>query len=213
MNSIEIAKDLMQIYAIKLSPTMPFKWASGLNSPIYCDNRQTLSYPWLRNKIRNGFINYIRAQFSDVELIAGVATGGIAQAALVAEHLNLPMVYVRSESKKHGLENLIEGAFVKGMKVVVIEDLISTGGSSLKAVQSLRDAGLDVMGMLAIFSYELPVAVSNFKKADLNFETLSNYSALIKSLEESNYFTENEIQSLKDWKECPEKWSEKFEKA
>jgi orotate phosphoribosyltransferase len=182
-----------------------------LNSPIYCDNRQTLSYPWLRTKVRDAFTDKIKALYANVDCIAGVATGGIAQAALIAEKLELPMIYVRSESKKHGLGNQIEGAFKAGQKVVVIEDLISTGGSSLKAVESLREAGLEVLGMLAIFTYELPVAEQNFKKAQCQFETLSNYSALLKAAKETNYVGENELESLTKWRECPEKWSEQFD--
>ena len=211
MNSIELAKDLMQIYAIKLSTTKPFKWASGLNSPIYCDNRQTLSYPWLRNKIRDAFIEKINKMYPNVEIIAGVATGGIALAALIADKMELPMIYIRSESKKHGLGNQIEGAYKKGEKVVVIEDLISTGGSSLKAVRALREVDVDVLGMLAIFSYELPVATSNFKKAQCSFDTLSNYSSLLKSLVDTKYMDDNELKSLSEWRECPEKWSAKFD--
>ncbi len=211
MNSIELAKDLMQIYAIKLSTTKPFKWASGLNSPIYCDNRQTLSYPWLRNKIRDAFIEKINKMYSNVDIIAGVATGGIALAALIADKMELPMIYIRSESKKHGLGNQIEGAYKKGEKVVVIEDLISTGGSSLKAVRALREVDVDVLGMLAIFSYELPVATSNFKKAQCSFDTLSNYSSLLKSLVDTKYMDDNELKSLSEWRECPEKWSAKFD--
>ncbi len=208
MKTIEqkIAEFLLQIKAIKLSPSNPFTWASGWKSPIYCDNRKTLSYPEVRDYIRNSFAEVIKKEFGDCDVIAGVATGAIAQGALVAQQLNKPFVYVRSEAKKHGLENLVEGVVEKGQSVVVIEDLISTGGSSLKAVQALRENGCIIKGMAAIFSYQFPTAENNFKAAECKLVTLSNYHALIESAVANGYVTSEEVDTLKSWRNDPGNW-------
>ena len=201
-----VASHLLKIKAVKLSPDNPFVWASGWNSPIYCDNRVTLSYPVVRNFLRQEFVKIIRDEVGDVDLIAGVATGGIALGALVAQELGLPFVYVRSSSKAHGLENKIEGFAQKGQSVVVIEDLISTGGSSLRAVEALRNFGCNVKCMLAIFTYGFPVAEKAFAEANCNFKTLSNYNTLISAALENNYITENDMEMLKEWRTSPETW-------
>ena len=205
-SALKIAEFLLQIKAIKLEPNKPFTWASGWKSPIYCDNRVTLSYPKVRTYIRQEFVNLILETFGKPDVIAGVATGGIAQGALVAQELGLPFVYVRSEAKKHGMTNLIEGVVEKGQSVVVIEDLISTGGSSLKAVETLRAAGCDVKGMAAIFTYSFKTATDNFKKAKCKVITLSNYELLIKQALETDYITEKDLKSLKEWRENPSEW-------
>ena len=203
---LSIAEFLLQIKAIKLEPNKPFTWASGWKSPIYCDNRVTLSYPKVRTYIRQEFVNVILETFGKPDVIAGVATGGIAQGALVAQEMGLPFVYVRSGAKKHGLSNLIEGVVEKGQSVVVIEDLISTGGSSLKAVEALREAGCEVKGMAAIFTYGFKTASDNFKKAKCKLVTLSNYETLIKQALQSNYITDKDLKSLKEWRENPAEW-------
>jgi orotate phosphoribosyltransferase len=205
--SRKIADYLLQIKAIKLQPDKPFTWASGWKSPIYCDNRKTLSYPTIRTFIRQQFVEQIKNEFTSTDVIAGVATGGIAQGALVAQDLSLPFVYVRSEAKKHGMTNMIEGVIEPGQSVVVIEDLISTGGSSLKAVQALREAGCNVKGMVAIFTYGFKEAVENFKKANCQLITLSNYHILIEEALKNNYITEKDLVSLRKWREAPDKWS------
>ncbi len=205
-SALKIAEFLLQIKAIKLEPTKPFTWASGWNSPIYCDNRVTLSYPKIRTYIRQQYVNSILEEFGKPDIIAGVATGGIAQGALVAQELGLPFVYVRSEAKKHGMTNMIEGVVEKGQSVVVIEDLISTGGSSLKAVEALRDAGCDVKGMVAIFTYGFKTAADNFKKAKCKLVTLSDYDTLIQQALQSNYIAEKNLKSLKEWRENPSEW-------
>jgi len=201
-----IAGQLLQIKAIKLQPANPFTWASGWISPIYCDNRKTLSYPDIRNFIKIQFARRIMERWPEVDVIAGVATGAIAQGALVADLLGKPFVYVRSSPKGHGLENLIEGDLKPGQKVVVIEDLISTGGSSLKAVEALRDNGADVLGMLAIFTYGFHVAEDNFAAAGVEYETLSNYEVLIKVAVESGYVSVDDLNALTDWRENPANW-------
>lgn len=208
MKSIEqkVAEYLLQIKAIKLSPSNPFTWASGWKSPIYCDNRKTLSYPEVRDYIRESFVEVIKKEFGEVDVIAGVATGAIAQGVLVAQQMNKPFVYVRSEAKKHGLENLVEGVVEKGQKVVVIEDLISTGGSSLKAVQALRENGCEILGMAAIFSYQFPTAENNFKEANCKLITLSNYHSLIESAVANGYVTAEEVETLKSWRTDPGNW-------
>ena len=178
--AITISDFLLQIKAIKLDNTNPFTWASGMRSPIYCDNRVTLSYPEVRTYIRQQFVKAIRDEFGDVDVIAGVATGAIALGVLVAQEMDLPFVYIRSESKKHGLENMIEGHIEAGQSVVVVEDLISTGNSSLKAVQALRAANCKVKGMVAIFTYQLPVATENFEKENCKLITLADYDTMIK---------------------------------
>ena len=202
------AKFLLQIKAVKLNDENPFTWASGRKSPIYCDNRITLSYPEIRTYIRQRFVDAVVEQFGDVDVIAGVATGGIAQGALVAQELGKPFVYVRSEEKKHGMTNQIEGEIKSGQSVVVIEDLVSTGKSSLIAVNALREKGCNVKGMVAIFSYNLEVAKKNFEQAEVTLETLTNYDKLIEVAKEEEYIKPSAMQSLEKWRENPEKWSE-----
>jgi len=201
-----IAEYLLQIKAIKLQPSNPFTWASGWKSPIYCDNRKTLSFPQVRSFIRDSFAGIVNEYYPDAELIAGVATGAIAHGALVAEKLELPFVYVRSEVKEHGLGNQIEGFFETGQKVVVIEDLISTGGSSLNAVKALRDAGCDVLGMAAVFTYEFSKSADGFAAANCRLHTLSNYSTLILTAVETGYITEKDVETLKHWRMDPGNW-------
>jgi len=196
----------LQIKAIKLNLQKPFIWASGWNSPIYCDNRKTLSYPKIRTYIRQQFAEIIREEFGTPDVIAGVATGAIAQGVLVAQDLGLPFVYVRSAPKEHGLANLIEGVVEKGQSVVVIEDLISTGGSSLKAVEALRNAGCDVKGMAAIFTYGFPKAAESFEKANCKLVTLSDYNSLLQQACESNFIKEEDLARLSEWREAPDKW-------
>lgn len=205
-SALKIAEFLLQIKAIKLQPNKPFTWASGWKSPIYCDNRVTLSYPKVRTYIRQEFVKAITEKFGKPDVIAGVATGGIAQGALVAQELGLPFVYIRSEAKKHGMTNMIEGVVEKGQSVVVIEDLISTGGSSLKAVEALRQEGCEVKGMAAIFTYNFKTANDNFKKAKCKLISLSDYEILIKQALQSNYVTEKDLKSLKEWRENPSEW-------
>lgn len=204
-----IASKLLKIKAVKLQPSNPFTWASGWKSPIYCDNRKTLSYPPLRNLIKLELARLIREKYDQVDAIAGVATGAIAQGAMVAEELGLPFVYVRSSPKDHGLENLIEGDLKPGMKVVVIEDLISTGGSSLKAVDAIRADGSDVIGMLAIFTYDFPVANEAFRKAKVELTALSNYQAVLEMALSTNYIQESELKELQEWRKSPQTWSPK----
>lgn len=196
----------MQINAIKLQPANPFTWASGWKSPIYCDNRKTLSYPAIRKTIAQSFAHKIKELYPQTQVIAGVATGAIAVGVLTAEELGLPFIYVRSSSKAHGLTNVIEGHYEKGQKVVVIEDLISTGGSSLKAVESLREADCDVLGMLAIFTYGFDTAIQNFEKANCELHTLSNYNALISLAIEKKYISQEQVASLHEWRKNPELW-------
>ncbi len=201
-----ILEKLLQIKAIKLQPANPFTWASGWKSPIYCDNRKTLSYPEVRKLIANSFADIIKQKYADVEIIAGVATGAIAVGVLVAEVLNLPFIYVRSSSKGHGLQNRIEGFFKENQKVVVIEDLVSTGGSSLKAVDALRSAKLNVLGMLAIFTYGFKQAENSFKLNNCELTTLTNYNELISKALEINYISEDFLPDLKQWRQNPETW-------
>ena len=202
------AKNLLQINAIILNPANPFIWSSGWKSPIYCDNRKTLSYPTIRKFIKESFSQKIKSQYPQAEVIAGVATGAIAIGALTAEELGLPFVYVRSKAKGHGLQNMIEGSLEKGQKVVVIEDLISTGNSSLNAVHALREAGADVLGMHAIFSYGFQIARDNFKKADCPLQTLTNYETMIDIAVSEGYVKEEDIQSLNSWREDPANWKQ-----
>lgn len=209
----QTAKFLLQLKAIKLNNDNPFTWASGRKSPIYCDNRITLSYPEIRTYIRQRFVDLINEQFGDIDVIAGVATGGIAQGALVAQELGKPFVYVRSEEKKHGLTNQIEGEIHSGQTVVVIEDLVSTGKSSLIAVHALRDKGCIVKGMAAIFTYGLDVAHQNFVDANVELHTLTNYDTLVQVAHEEDYIHESQMQSLAEWRENPEKWSDDHMKA
>ena len=208
MNKLEslVAKKLLNIQAIKLQPENPFTWASGWNSPIYTDNRKTLSYPDLRTFIKIELCRLIAENFEEPQAIAGVATGAIAQGALVADELGLPYVYVRSTPKDHGLENLIEGNLKPCQKVVVVEDLISTGGSSLKAVEAIRNAGCEVVGMVAIFTYGFPVAQQAFKNAGVKLLTLSNYDAMLEVAVEINYVKQNDLDTLKLWRRDPANW-------
>ncbi|MEM9052631.1 MAG: orotate phosphoribosyltransferase [Bacteroidota bacterium] len=201
-----VAESLLKIKAVKLSPEAPFTWASGWKSPIYCDNRQTLSFPQVRLLIRDEFVHNIREKFDKTEVIAGVATGGIAHGALVAEAMGLPFIYVRSSSKGHGLQNKVEGKLEAGQKVMVIEDLVSTGKSSLDAVEALRSAGAEVIGMGAIFTYGFELAEENFKTANCDLFTLSNYSALIEEAKKLNYVSEDSLQSLQEWRTNPQNW-------
>ncbi|MBI2722374.1 MAG: orotate phosphoribosyltransferase [Bacteroidetes bacterium] len=203
----KVAEFLLQIKAIKLQPENPFIWASGWKSPIYCDNRKTLSHPQIRTYIRMQFVENINKHFGKPDVIAGVATGGIAIGVLVAQEMGLPFVYVRSEAKKHGLTNMIEGEIESGQSVVVIEDLISTGGSSLKAVEVLREKGCIVKGMTAIFSYGFDEAERNFKKAKCIVKPLTNYEVLIKKAFEKEYINEKDIESLKQWRANPSEWT------
>ncbi|HSZ24357.1 MAG TPA: orotate phosphoribosyltransferase [Cytophagaceae bacterium] len=204
--SEQIASALLDIGAIRLSPSKPYKWASGWLSPIYCDNRLSLSFPQTRMLIKNSLVALIKEKFADVEAIAGVATAGIPQGVLIAEVLNLPFIYVRPKPKDHGMENLIEGKIVPGQKVVVIEDLISTGGSSLKAVEALRESDIQVMGMAAIFTYGFDVAAKNFETSKVTLYSLSNYYTLVKLAAEKGYIKENEMNSLSEWRNAPDKW-------
>jgi orotate phosphoribosyltransferase len=204
-----LAKKLLKIKAVKLQPANPFTWASGWKSPIYCDNRKTLSYPSLRNFIKLELARIIIENFDNVTTIAGVATGAIAQGAMVAEELNLPFIYIRSTPKGHGLENLIEGDLKPGSKVVIIEDLISTGGSSLKAVEAVRNAGCDVIGMLAIFTYGFSIPEVKFKEAKVKLITLCNYDAILDEALKTDYIDEAEIKTLQEWRKDPEHWNPK----
>jgi len=203
-----IAELLLQCNAIKLSPEKPFQWASGWKSPIYCDNRKTLAYPEVRNLIKYSFVDLIKEKFLSTEAVAGVATGAIAQGALVADVLKMPFMYVRSEAKGHGLENLIEGNPKKGQKVVIIEDLISTGGSSLKALNALREFGCDVLGMVAIFSYGFQKAADDFLRAGCTLYTLSNYEVLIQTAIEQGYISGESLNTLQEWRTSPEIWKQ-----
>jgi orotate phosphoribosyltransferase len=207
--AITISEYLLQIKAVKLNAKEPFTWASGLKSPIYCDNRKTLSFPKIRTYIRQQFVNIINEEYGSIDLVAGVATGAIAHGVLVAQELGLPFVYVRSAEKKHGLENLIEGYYESGQSVIVIEDLISTGKSSLNAVEALRGAGLKIKGMVAIFSYNLDKAIENFKKAKCQLITLSDYNELISQAVQNNYISEKDLKSLVKWRDDPEMWGVK----
>lgn len=206
-SALKVAELLLQIKAIVLQPDKPFTWASGWKSPIYCDNRKTLSYPIIRTHIRQELTALIQEKFGSIDAVVGVATGGIAQGVLVAQQLGLPFAYVRSSAKGHGMTNLIEGDLKSGQSVVVIEDLISTGGSSLKAVQALREAGCIVRGMAAIFTYDFDVAKENFKENKCDLYTLSDYNYLIKKALESGYITEKQLKSLKEWRQAPHEWN------
>lgn len=204
-----LAEKLLKISAIKLQPDNPFTWASGWNSPIYTDNRVTLSYPEVRSFIKVELCRLILERFPEANAVAGVATGAIAQGALVADTLGLPYAYVRSTPKDHGLENLIEGDLRPGSKVVVVEDLISTGGSSLKAVAAVRAAGCEVVGMVAMFSYGFPVAQKAFKDADVELVTLSNYNAMLDAALSTNYIREEDLDTLREWRKDPSIWTAK----
>ncbi len=201
-----VAAMLLKIQAIKLNTDKPFTWSSGWKSPIYCDNRLSLSYPEIRKAICSGLVAAIKQNFSNAEAIAGVATAGIAQGALVAEKMDLPFLYVRPKAKDHGMGNLIEGKITKGQKVVVIEDLVSTGGSSLKAAQELKEAGFDVLGMVSIFNYGFDLAARNFQDANVSLISLSDYSFLLRYALEQKYVNETELISLKAWRVDPANW-------
>lgn len=203
----KIAQTLLQIKAIKLSPANPFTWASGWHSPIYCDNRKTLSYPAARKEIYQAFARIIAEKYPQADIIAGVATGAIACGVLTAEELGKPFIYVRSAPKDHGMANQVEGYYEPGAKVVVVEDLISTGGSSLKAVEALRNAGCEVLGMVAIFTYGFPTATANFEKAGVELETLSNYNTLIELAAEQHYIKPEEMETLREWRKSPDTWN------
>jgi orotate phosphoribosyltransferase len=202
----EFASKLLKIKAIKLQPNNPFTWASGWKSPFYCDNRKTLSYQDLRNYVKLEIVHNILEYFPDVEAIAGVATGAIAQGALVADELNLPFVYVRSKPKDHGLENLIEGELKPEQKVVVIEDLISTGGSSLKAVEAIRKNQCEVIGMVASYTYGFPVAKKAFEEANVKLITLTDYEHVVAQALETGYISEDDVEVLHDWRKDPANW-------
>jgi orotate phosphoribosyltransferase len=204
--AVNVAGMLLQIQAIKLNTEKPFTWASGWKSPIYCDNRLSLSYPEIRSAIRDGLVQAIKQNFFTAESIAGVATAGIAQGVLVAEAMSLPFLYVRPKPKDHGMENLIEGRIVKNQKVVLVEDLVSTGGSSLKAAAALREAGFDVLGMVCIFSYGFDIATRNFYDANTSLISLSDYSHLLKYAQEEKYVSEDQLTSLKAWRVDPSNW-------
>lgn len=201
-----VAEKLLSIKAVKLQPKEPFTWASGWKSPIYCDNRKTLAYPEIRTLIKSELANIVREKYADADVVAGVATGAIAQGALVADLLGKPFIYVRSAPKDHGMGNLIEGDLKAGQKVVVIEDLISTGGSSLKAVAALREAKAEVLGMVAIFTYGFPVAAEKFAEANVTLDTLSNYNAVLQHLLDKKQIGADEMETLKKWREAPEVW-------
>lgn len=201
-----LAEKLLNVSAIKLQPENPFTWASGWNSPIYTDNRRTLSYPEVRTFIKTELCRTIMENFPRPDVIAGVATGAIAQGALVADNMGLPYVYVRSTPKDHGLENLIEGNLTHGQKVLVIEDLVSTGKSSLKAVEAIRMAGGDVVGMVAMFTYGFPVADKAFKEAGVKLVTLSNYDALLQVALSTGFIGEKDIETLQQWRKDPGNW-------
>ena len=202
----KIAEYLLQIKAIKLQPSNPFTWASGWKSPIYCDNRRTLSFPEVRSYIRDSFATAISIYYPGTELIAGVATGAIAHGVLVAEKLGLPFIYVRPEAKGHGLGNRIEGFFEKGQKLVVIEDLISTGASSLGAIKALREAGCEILGMAAIFTYEFARSADGFKEAACELHALSNYTTLVLTAVDTGYITDDDVETLKKWRLNPAGW-------
>lgn len=200
------ADKLLKVKAIKLQPTNPFTWASGWKSPFYCDNRKTLSYPDLRSFVKIQTARLILERFPEAEAVAGVATGAIPQGAMVADTLNMPFVYVRSKPKDHGLENLIEGELKPGTKVVVVEDLISTGGSSLKAVEAIRNYGCEVVGMVASYTYGFDVAEKAFKDANVELVTLTNYEAVVAQALSTGYIKEEEVELLNQWRKAPSEW-------
>lgn len=202
----DFASKLLRIKAIKLQPNEPFTWASGWKSPFYCDNRKTLSYPDIRTFVKVGMVHAILKHFPEADVIAGVATAGIPQAALIADVLNMPLIYVRSKPKDHGLENLIEGEMKEGAKVVVIEDLISTGGSSLKAVEAIRKAGGDVVGMVASYTYGFPVAAQAFTDANVKLVTLTDYDHVVAEALATGYIQESDTELLNEWRKNPSGW-------
>jgi orotate phosphoribosyltransferase len=201
-----IAEKLLQINAIRLNLQTPFQWASGWKSPVYCDNRRILSFPHVRDFVKSEMSNVVFETFPDAELIAGVATGGIAMGVLVADQIKLPFVYVRAKAKGHGLENRIEGSLEKGKKTVVIEDLISTGGSSLDACAALKEAGMEIVGLVSIFNYGFPIAAKAFEEAHIPVKSLSNYNAMISLASERGMVSSDQLISLNAWREAPERW-------
>lgn len=203
----EVADKLLEIQAIRLQPSKPFTWASGWKSPIYCDNRLALSFPKVRTMIKEQLVRSIQHYFPNVEAIAGVATAGIPQGALLANDLDLPFIYVRSKAKGHGMENMIEGKVVPGQKVVVVEDLVSTGGSSLKATQDLKDAGFEVLGMVAIFSYGFDIAAKNFEDAGIRLICLSDYESMLPRAVHRKYIEDDTLKSLSEWRNNPATWN------
>lgn len=207
---IEVTKRLLAIDTIKIQPDNPFTWASGWKAPIYCDNRKVLSFPETRTFISNQFANLVRTKYPNAGAIAGVATGAIALGVLVADVLQLPFIYVRSKPKGHGLENLIEGDIQPGTKVVIIEDLVSTGGSSLSAAEAVRNYGAEVLGMLAIFTYNFPLAARNFEEAKIELTTLSNYNLLLKLAYDSGEISDKQLKSLNNWRKNPETWGQEL---
>lgn len=208
MNTLEkmTAEKLLRIKAIKLQPSNPFTWASGWKSPIYCDNRKLFSYPAIRNFVKIELSRLAMEKYPEADAIAGVATGAITPGALVADALGLPFVYVRATPKDHGLENLIEGELKPNSKVLVIEDLVSTGGSSLKAVEAIKRDGSEVIGMIAIFNYGLPISIDNFSKAGVELTTLTNYDAVLSEALRIDYIDESELETLQEWKKDPANW-------
>lgn len=206
--ALKIASDLLRIEAIKLNVENPFTWSSGWKSPIYCDNRLSLSYQEIRTYIKTQLAEAAKNQFPGFEAVAGVATAGIPQGALLADLLEVPFIYVRSKPKGHGMENLIEGKVDPGKKVLVVEDLISTGGSSLKAASALREAGYEVLGMLAIFTYSFPLADENFKEADIKLHCLSNYSVMLEKAMEMGYIGQSDLETLEEWRNAPALWKQ-----
>jgi len=204
----KVADNLLRIKAVRLSPETPYTWASGWKSPIYCDNRKTMSYPDVRAFLRDEFVKIIDEKMPEPDVIAGVATGGIGIGALVAEKLNLPFIYVRSSAKNHGMQNLIEGVLTEGQKVVVIEDLVSTGKSSLQAVEAIREAGGEVIGMSAIFTYGFDVAKKAFEQANCSLYPLTDYDILIKKAIAANYIDKKDLKTLIEWRITPHKWKQ-----
>jgi len=203
--SKDIAEILLELRAVKLSPKNPFTWASGIQSPIYCDNRITLSHPEERNFIARSLLTLVE-NWDNIDVIAGVATAGIPYASILAHMTEKPLIYVRSSNKKHGRKNVIEGAYTTGQRVIVVEDLISTGGSSLEAVAQLRAQNLDVMGVIAIFSYQLEAAVNNFREQNISYKSLSNYTDLIQQAVELNYISGDDLATLEKWNSSPQNW-------
>lgn len=209
MNNVatEFAEKLLSVKAVKVQPAESFTWASGWKSPFYCDNRKTLSYPDLRTFVKDNLVALVKANFPEADAVAGVATGAIAQGALVADALEMPFCYVRSKAKDHGMGNLIEGTLPEGSKVVVVEDLISTGGSSLKAVEALRAAGFEVVGMVAAYTYGFPIAEQAFAEAKVKLVTLTNYEAVVSVATESGYITADQQPTLDQWRKNPAEWN------
>lgn len=204
--ALRVASDLLEIKAIQLNKSQPFTWSSGWKSPIYCDNRMSLSFPATRTYIKKALAEACKSLYPEAQSIAGVATAGIPQGALLADELDLPFIYVRSSPKGHGMENLIEGKVAPGQKVVIVEDLVSTGGSSLKAAEALKTAGYEVLGMVAIFTYGFPLADENFAKAGIKLHCLSNYSVMLEKAKELGYVNQDDLASLEKWRQDPANW-------